>query len=65
MERVIYPGLETSPATALARDQMNAAGAPLYGGMVSFETESEELALRAARAPASSSSPSRWAASSR
>ena len=46
VERVHYPGLEDFPGHPLASDQMNAAGAPLYGGMVSFETESEELALR-------------------
>ncbi len=46
VERVHYPGLEDFPGHPLAGDQMNAAGAPLYGGMVSFETESEELALR-------------------
>ena len=46
VERVHYPGLEDFPGHRLAGDQMNAAGAPLYGGMVSFETESEELALR-------------------
>ncbi len=44
--RVHYPGLEDFPGHPLARGQMNAAGAPLYGGMVSFETESEERALR-------------------
>ena len=46
VERVHYPGLEDFPGHPLAGDQMNAAGAPLYGGMVSFETESEEMALR-------------------
>jgi cystathionine gamma-synthase len=46
VERVHYPGLEDFPGHPLAGDQMNAAGAPLYGGMVSFETESEELAIR-------------------
>ena len=44
--RVHYPGLEDFPGHPLARGQMDAAGAPLYGGMVSFETESEERALR-------------------
>ena len=44
--RVHYPGLEDFPGHRLARDQMSAGGAPLYGGMVSFETESEEMALR-------------------
>src|SRR5436190_11530709 len=48
--RVHYPGLEDFPAHALARDQMSAAGAPLYGGMVSFETESEERAVRVCEA---------------
>ena len=44
--RVHYPGLEDFPGHPLARGQMDAAGAPLYGGMVSFEAESEERALR-------------------
>jgi cystathionine gamma-synthase len=44
--RVHYPGLEDFPGHPLARGQMDAAGAPLYGGIVSFETESEERALR-------------------
>jgi cystathionine gamma-synthase len=44
--RVHYPGLERFPGHELAARQMDAAGSPLYGGMVSFETESEELALR-------------------
>jgi cystathionine gamma-synthase len=44
--RVHYPGLERFPGHELAARQMDAAGTPLYGGMVSFETESEELALR-------------------
>jgi cystathionine gamma-synthase len=46
VERVHYPGLEDFAGHPLAGHQMNAAGVPLYGGMVSFETESEELALR-------------------
>jgi cystathionine gamma-synthase len=44
--RVHYPGLEDFPGHPLARGQMDAAGAPLYGGIVSLETESEERALR-------------------
>jgi cystathionine gamma-synthase len=46
VRRVHYPGLEDFPGHPLARGQMDAAGAPLYGGIVSFETESEERALR-------------------
>jgi cystathionine gamma-synthase len=45
--RVHYPGLEDYPGHELAGKQMGEAGGPLYGGMVSFETESEERALRA------------------
>jgi len=46
VDRVHYPGLDDFPGHPLARGQMDAAGAPLYGGMVSFETQSEERALR-------------------
>jgi cystathionine gamma-synthase len=42
---VHYPGLEGFPGHRLAGDQMDAAGSLLYGGMVSFETESEQRAL--------------------
>lgn len=45
--RVYYPGLEDFPGHELAARQMDAAGEPLYGGMVSFEVDSEERALRA------------------
>jgi cystathionine gamma-synthase len=43
--RVHYPGLDDFPGHALAREQMSVAGVPLYGGMVSFEAESEERAV--------------------
>jgi cystathionine gamma-synthase len=43
--RVHYPGLESFSGHELARRQMSASGTALYGGMVSFETESEERAL--------------------
>jgi cystathionine gamma-synthase len=43
--RVHYPGLEGFPGHELAARQMTAAGKPLFGGMVSFEAESEERAL--------------------
>jgi cystathionine gamma-synthase len=45
--KVYFPGLDGSPGRAVADRQMNAAGEPLYGGMVSFEVASEELALAA------------------
>jgi cystathionine gamma-synthase len=44
--RVYYPGLESSVGHGVAARQMVAAGEPLYGGMVSFEVDSEERALR-------------------
>jgi cystathionine gamma-synthase len=43
--RVHYPGLSDFAGHKLATVQMAAAGAPLYGGMVSFEVESEKRAL--------------------
>ena len=43
--KVYFPGLPFSPGHDVATRQMNAAGEPLYGGMVSFEVISEELAL--------------------
>jgi cystathionine gamma-synthase len=43
--RVYYPGLESTAGSQLAARQMSAAGRPLYGGMVSFELDSEERAL--------------------
>ena len=46
IKRVIYPGLDSFSAKAIATRQMSAAGEPLYGGMVSFEAASEEDALR-------------------
>jgi cystathionine gamma-synthase len=45
VSRVYYPGLPDSPGHDLAIRQMSAAGSPLYGGMVSFELESEAAAL--------------------
>lgn len=45
VSRVYYPGLPDSPGHDLATRQMSAAGSPLYGGMVSFELESEAAAL--------------------
>jgi cystathionine gamma-synthase len=44
--RVYYPGFESATGHELAARQMAAAGEPLFGGMVSFELESEETALR-------------------
>jgi cystathionine gamma-synthase len=44
--RVYYPGFEAATGHELAARQMAASGEPLYGGMVSFEVESEEMALR-------------------
>jgi cystathionine gamma-synthase len=46
IETVFYPGLPDSPGHDLATKQMAAQGDPLYGGMVSFELDSEERALR-------------------
>lgn len=46
VERVFYPGLEDAQGHAVAARQMAAAGAPLFGGMVSFEAASEAKALR-------------------
>ena len=43
---VYFPGLDSFPGHDLATKQMSAAGEPLYGGMVSFEAESEAAALR-------------------
>ena len=45
--RVYFPGHEDFPGHDVAKRQMSAAGTPLYGGMVSFEADSEETALRA------------------
>ncbi len=46
VERVYWPGFEDFPNHEVAARQMAASGEPLYGGMVSFEAESEEEALR-------------------
>jgi len=43
--RVHYPGLASVEGHELATRQMGAAGRPLYGGIISFEAESEERAL--------------------
>jgi cystathionine gamma-synthase len=43
--KVYFPGLEGVPSHAIATRQMSASGEPLYGGMVSFEVVSEELAV--------------------
>ncbi len=45
VEIVHYPGLPGWPGHELATVQMAASGEPLYGGMVSFSTSSEERAL--------------------
>jgi cystathionine gamma-synthase len=45
VSKVYFPGLDDSPTHAIAARQMTAAGTALYGGMVSFEVASEELAL--------------------
>lgn len=42
---VHYPGLESFASHEVAGSQMNAAGEPLYGGMVSFEVDDEQRAL--------------------
>ena len=42
---VFYPGDESSAGYDVATRQMNAAGEPLYGGMVSFTLDSEKRAL--------------------
>jgi cystathionine gamma-synthase len=44
--RVHYPGFEDATGHEVAARQMAATGEALYGGMVSFEMESEERALR-------------------
>jgi cystathionine beta-lyase/cystathionine gamma-synthase len=45
VSRVIYPGLASFPQHDLATKQMSAAGEALYGGMISFEVDTEERAL--------------------
>jgi cystathionine gamma-synthase len=47
--RVHYPGLPGSRGRDLAEAQMAAAGEPLFGGMVSFEVDSERRALELCR----------------
>jgi cystathionine beta-lyase/cystathionine gamma-synthase len=37
VKRVVYPGLESHPHHELARRQMSAGGAPLFGGMLTFQ----------------------------
>jgi cystathionine gamma-synthase len=44
--KVYFPGLPDFPGHDLATRQMAACGDPLYGGMVAFEAESEEKALK-------------------
>lgn len=46
VKRVLFPGSPDFPGHDVATKQMSAAGEPLYGGMVSFEVETEEEALR-------------------
>lgn len=43
--RVYYPGLPDAQGHDVATRQMDASGEPLYGGMVSFETDSLEESL--------------------
>ena len=43
--KVHFPGLDSHPGHDVATKQMAAAGEPLYGGMVSFETDTPERAL--------------------
>ena len=43
---VYFPGLPSAPGHDIATSQMAACGEPLYGGMVSFEVESAERALK-------------------
>lgn len=45
VDQVFYPGDESFPGHDVATRQMNAAGEPLYGGMVSFTLDSEQRAL--------------------
>jgi len=46
VQRVYYPGFADDPGHDIATLQMSAAGEPLYGGMVSFELDSAERALK-------------------
>ena len=43
--RVHFPGLSSHPGYEVATRQMAAAGVPLYGGMVSFEVDTEQRAI--------------------
>jgi cystathionine gamma-synthase len=45
IKEVLFPGLPDFDGYEVATRQMSAAGEPLYGGMVSFEVDSEERAL--------------------
>lgn len=45
VRRVMYPGLAGDPGRELAAAQMATQGEPLFGGMVSFEVDSEARAL--------------------
>ncbi len=44
--KIHFPGLPDFPNHDVARRQMNATGTPLFGGMVSFEVDSMERALK-------------------
>lgn len=46
VSKVHFPGLPSSRGHDVATKQMAAAGEPLYGGMVSFETDTPGRALR-------------------
>jgi cystathionine gamma-synthase len=45
VHEVHFPGLESFAGYELATKQMAAAGEPIYGGMVTFEVESQERAI--------------------
>jgi cystathionine gamma-synthase len=47
VSRVYFPGLPHAAGHEIATRQMSAAGEPLYGGMVSFEVDSENQAVAA------------------
>ena len=47
VSKVYFPGADDAPGRDIATRQMNASGEPLYGGMVSFQVDSEERALAA------------------
>jgi cystathionine gamma-synthase len=47
VSKVYFPGNADALGYDIATRQMNAAGEPLYGGMVSFQVDSEERALAA------------------